>query len=87
MTYGDTGSKEEAYKLSEVAPSSTTGVLTGGQAIGTIAKNDTLTINVTIWLEGWQKFGASSNESAMWDPATYIGAMFDVGMTFAVTTI
>ena len=87
LTYGDADSKEEAYKLSEVAPSSTTGALTGGQAIGTIAKNTTLTINVTIWLEGWQKFGTSGNESAMWNPATYIGAMFDVGMTFAVTTI
>lgn len=90
LTYGDANSKEEAYKLSDVWDDDTNnnnGVLTGGQAIGTIVKNTTLTINVTIWLEGWQKFGTSGNESAMWDPATYIGAMFDVGMTFAVTTI
>ena len=88
LTYGDANSKEEAYKLSNVQPTDTNGALTGGQAIGTIVKNTTLTINVTIWLEGWQKFGTSGNESsAMWDPATYIGAMFDVGMTFAVTTI
>lgn len=88
LTYGDADSEEEAYKLSEVKATDTNGALTGGQAIGTIVKNTTLTINVTIWLEGWQKFGTSGNESsAMWNPATYIGAMFDVGMTFAVTTI
>ncbi len=89
LTYGDTGSKEEAYKLADVKADDTNnnGALTGGQAIGTIANGSTLTINVTIWLEGWQKFGATGSESANWDPATYIGAMFDVGMTFAVTTL
>ena len=87
LTYGDADSKEEAYKLADVKATDTNGALTGGQAIGTIGANTTLTINVTIWLEGWQKFGATGSESAMWDPATYIGAMFDVGMTFAVTTI
>ena len=87
LTYGDANSKEEAYKLADVKATDTNGALTGGQAIGKIASGTTLTINVTIWLEGWQKFGASNSESAMWDPATYIGAMFDVGMTFAVTTI
>lgn len=87
LTYGDADSEEEAYKLADVKATDTNGALTDGQAIGTIAKNTTLTINVTIWLEGWQKFGATDNESAMWDLATYIGAMFDVGMTFAVTTL
>ncbi|QOS38932.1 hypothetical protein DYE49_00055 [Treponema rectale] len=87
LTYGDANSKEEAYKLADVKATDTNGALTGGQAIGKIASGTTLTINVTIWLEGWQKFGTSGKESAMWDPATYIGAMFDVGMTFAVTTI
>ena len=87
LTYGDATSKEEAYKLADVKATDTNGVLTDGQAIGKIVANTTLTINVTIWLEGWQKFGTSNSESAMWDPATYIGAMFDVGMTFAVTTI
>ncbi len=87
LTYGDADSKEEAYKLADVKATDTNGALTGGQAIGTIAKNTTLTINVTLWLEGWQKFGESGSESAMCNPATYIGAMFDVGMTSAVTTI
>lgn len=87
LTYGDADSKEEAYKLADLNVTETNGAITGGQAIGKIVKNTTLTINVTIWLEGWQKFGASGSESAMWNPATYIGAMFDVGMTFAVTTI
>ena len=88
LTYGDADSEEEAYKLENVQATDTNGALTDGQAIGKIASGTTLTINVTIWLEGWQKFGTSGNESsAMWNPATYIGAMFDVGMTFAVTTI
>lgn len=54
--------------------------------LGTIKSDNVLTVTVTIWLEGWQKFGASGSESAVWDPAKYIGCLFDVGMTFGVKT-
>ena len=51
--------------------------------LGTITNAaDGLTAKVTIWLEGWQELG-SSNASAMWDPATYIGQKFGVGFRFA----
>ena len=87
LTYGDANSKEEAYDIDDVKADDTNGVLTGGTAVGTIASGSTLTVNVTIWLEGWQKLGASGSQSALWDATKYVGALFDVGMTFAVTTI
>ena len=38
------------------------------------------TLTVTIWLEGWEKFGDPA--SAIWDPATFAGAKFNVGLSF-----
>jgi hypothetical protein len=87
LTYGDADSKEEAYDIDDVKAADTNGALTGGTAVGTITSGSTLTVNVTIWLEGWQKLGTSGSESALWDATKYVGALFDVGMTFAVTTI
>ena len=85
FTYGTADSKEYAYKLSDIAPTDTArnGVLTGGNALGTIPSTGTLDVNVTIFLEGWQKLASPAD--AVWDASKYIGSMFDVGMTFAVT--
>lgn len=83
--YGTADSKEEAYALSDLAPTDTNGVLTSGTAIGTIPADGTLTLDVTIFLEGWQKLGEGEGASSIWDAAKYVGSKFDVGMTFAVS--
>lgn len=42
-------------------------------------------VTVTIWLEGWQELADPANADAkVWEPATYIGKKFGVGMRFAV---
>ena len=57
--------------------------------LGTIAASEAgFKITVTIWLEGWAKLstkpdGNATTGSAVWDPATYIGKKFQVGMRFA----
>ena len=53
----------------------------------TVAGSDSyLNIDVTIWVEGWQKLPKSSTDEtldAIWS-ADFIGSKFDVGMQFAV---
>ncbi len=71
-----------AYKVDDLNDDSSN----TAKKLGTIKSDNVLTITVTIWLEGWQKFGASNSESAVWDPAKYVGCLFDVGMTFGVKT-
>jgi hypothetical protein len=50
---------------------------------GVTNNNGELTINVTIWLEGWTKLG--STPSSIWSRNT-IGTSFKVGMRFVVDT-
>lgn len=48
----------------------------------TVAANDSyLTVKVTIWVEGWQKF--DNAETAIWN-TKYIGSKFNIGIQFAV---
>ena len=56
--------------------------LTTAKSIGkTLASESSyLTVTVTIWVEGWQKFGSD----AIWDAAKYIDSQFNVGIQFAV---
>lgn len=70
------------------------GHLSGGKALGTttasagseaVADDAHLTINFKIFLEGWQLLGETP--SALWDSASYIGAQFNIGMSFGVTTL
>ena len=42
-----------------------------------------LNVDVTIWVEGWQKFNNGGKFTSLWD-RDLIGAMFDVGLQFAV---
>lgn len=47
-----------------------------------------LHVTLTIWLEGWQTLSAPTPAnpnavSPIWDATSYIGSMFDVGITFA----
>lgn len=53
--YGNDTFVEQSYKLSEVQPTNTNGVLSGGQYLGVTAADGTLNVTVTIWLEGWQE--------------------------------
>jgi hypothetical protein len=68
------------------------GHLSGGKALGTTTANDGssavadnahLTINFKVFLEGWQELGGKT----VWDSASYIGAQFNIGMSFGVTTL
>lgn len=49
-----------------------------------------LNVNVTIWLEGWQKLGKASDtdetKSSIWDYAKTVDSLFDVGMEFEAKT-
>lgn len=49
-----------------------------------------LEITVTIWIEGWQQLGKTSdsdtNLSSVWDYVSTIDSKFDVGMQFAAKT-
>ncbi len=56
--------------------------LEDAKSIGTTIAGDSsyLTVTVTIWVEGWQKF----DNKAIWDATKYIDSKFDVGIQFAV---
>ena len=45
-----------------------------------------LNVDVTIWIEGWQKFNRGDKLTSIWDQ-DLIGAIFDVGIQFAVQDI
>lgn len=80
LVYGVDGSTQTSFNANK-----STGI---AQEIGTIPADGTLKVNVTIWLEGWQKLSgiptgnADTTSSAMWDPATYVNKHFKVGMRF-----
>ena len=44
--------------------------------------NGYLTVTVTIWVEGWQKF--DNGATAIWDAVKYIDSKFNIGIQFAV---
>lgn len=55
-----------------------------------LADADYLTINFVVWLEGWQKFADDDMQGAdktIWDDNAAIGSTFDIGMSFAVSTL
>ncbi len=86
LTYGATSSTQTSFKLDDVKPTDANGKLTGSKELGKITKDGILTVTVTMWLEGWQKLGESENASSIWN-TDFIGSDFNVGMTFAVTTL
>lgn len=65
-------------------------------SFGKTSASEDFKVTVTIWIEGWQELGTpltvpsgvtdSANDAQVWDPATYIGKKFGVGMRFAVPT-
>lgn len=54
-----------------------------GSTVATANPQNYLHVDVTIWVEGWQKLNNGSEFSSLWN-ADLIGAWFDVGMQFAV---
>ena len=98
VMYGDENKVQAAYAANDttILATDTNATLTGGKALCTTKDDGSdVTITVTIWLEGWQKLDnvapgnaeASASESAIWDPAKYVGAKFNVGMRFAIQPI
>ena len=70
------------------------GHLTGGRALGTTAAAydaDQLTIHFTVFLEGWQALDpdgdGAKTASTLWSSTAHIGAKFNIGMSFGVTTL
>lgn len=58
--------------------------LTADKKIGdTLATAEYLNVDVTIWVEGWQKFNIDGSLTSIWKK-DLVDAMFDVGMQFAV---
>ena len=57
-------------------------------ALGTTDTNGLLTINVTIWFEGWALLNpvGTGDDSAVWN-SKYAGKQFDVGMSFATPNV
>lgn len=57
-----------------------------GTTVATHGQNETqkyLNVDVTIWVEGWQKYERNGSYTSLWD-RNLIDAMFDVGFQFAV---
>ena len=67
----------DPYDLDNVSAANTIGEISG-----------TLTVTVTIWLEGWQKLDAGvednieTSDTAIWDATAYVGKKFGVGLRF-----
>lgn len=79
IDYGSAGSKEISYSAAEM---STKDGIDYTNYIGVIPANQTLTVNVTIFREGWQVLEGST--TAIWDATKVIGANYRVGRTFEI---
>lgn len=91
LVYGISGAVGISYNLNEAADKTAlycveaqgTGdnvgeyVVKGGINLGATTTTAAAKIKVTIWLEGWQKFGDPA--AAVWDVTKYAGAKFFVG--------
>ena len=79
IDYGSADSKETSYSASEM---STKEGINYTNYIGVIPANQTLTVNVTIFREGWQVLEGSN--SAIWEATKVIGANYRVGRSFEI---
>ena len=79
IDYGSSNSKETSYSASEM---STKEGINYTNYIGVIPANQTLTVNVTIFREGWQVLEGST--SAIWEATKVIGANYRVGRSFEI---
>lgn len=79
IDYGSANSKEISYSAAEM---STKDGINYTNYIGVIPANQTLTVNVTIFREGWQVLEGSA--TAIWDATKVIGANYRVGRSFEI---
>ena len=79
IDYGSADSKETSYSASEM---STKEGINYTNYIGVIPANQTLTVNVTIFREGWQVLEGST--TAIWEATKVIGANYRVGRSFEI---
>ena len=79
IDYGSADSKETSYSAAEM---STKEGINYTNYIGVIPANQTLTVNVTIFREGWQVLEGST--SAIWEATKVIGANYRVGRSFEI---
>lgn len=79
IDYGSAGSKETSYSAAEM---STKDGIDYTNYIGVIPASQTLTVNVTIFREGWQVLEGSA--TAIWDATKVIGANYRVGRSFEI---
>lgn len=79
IDYGSADSKETSYSASEM---STKEGINYTNYIGVIPANQTLTVNVTIFREGWQVLEGSA--TAIWEATKVIGANYRVGRSFEI---
>ena len=81
IDYGSADSKETSYSASNISVKDADGI-NYTNYIGVIPANQTLTVNVTIFREGWQVLEGST--SAIWDATKVIGANYRVGRSFEI---
>lgn len=82
IDYGSADSKETSYSASDMSTKKDTDGINYTNYIGVIPANQTLTVNVTIFREGWQVLEGST--SAIWDATKVIGANYRVGRSFEI---
>ena len=49
------------------------------------ADDQFLSVDITIWVEGWQKLPEGNSGKAIWDVEDFVNAKFDVGFEFETT--
>ncbi len=81
IDYGSANSKETSYSALKISEKDTDGI-NYKNYIGVIPANQTLTVNVTIFREGWQVLEGST--TAIWDATKVIGANYRVGRSFEI---
>lgn len=81
IDYGSADSKETSYSASNISVKDADGI-NYTNYIGVIPANQTLTVNITIFREGWQVLEGST--TAIWDATKVIGANYRVGRSFEI---
>ena len=88
--YGVEGGKQTSYKIDDTSVISEDLDNPSGVSIGKTGATD-MRIVVTTWIEGWSKLdhGLTGNASGatdtpIWDPTSYIGKQFNVGIRLGV---
>lgn len=87
VNYGGTEGEQTSYTVDDLVVDSDPDTMkftnaTDAKCIGSTVASKTsyLNVNVTIWVEGWEKL---ENNESLWD-VKYIDQLFDVGIQFGV---